>query len=59
MVVPDIFSPGEKKREIQDKLICLDCGEEVEFSPTIFIPDSFMLSLHNNKKKRGHLSMDI
>ena len=43
----DCNSPGEKELEIHDKLICLDCGEEVEFSPTIFVPDSFLISLHH------------
>ena len=48
----DCVSPGEKQLEVHDKLICLDCGEEVEFSPTIFVPDSFLISLNQKETKR-------
>lgn len=32
--------------KIQEHLICLDCGEQVDFSPLIFVPDSFLISLN-------------
>jgi hypothetical protein len=49
-VVSDLVPPAERKLEVQDKLICLDCGEEVEFSPTIFVPDIFIVSLRHYGK---------